>query len=77
MPTSVSVNINLPKSDIAFIRKLGRRMKWTISEPKDSDALYDPESGAYLNEETMQAIHDVENGNSKKCNSIDDIFAEL
>ena len=42
-----------------------------------NDHLYDPESGCYLNEETMQAIRDVEAGNVIKCNSVDELFADL
>lgn len=41
------------------------------------DRLYDPESGCYLNDETMQAIRDVEVGNVIKCNSVDELFADL
>ena len=52
-------------------------MGWTVSEVMPSDALFDPESKSYLNEETMQAIRDVESGNVKKCKSLDEILATL
>lgn len=65
------------KPQMAFVRQLGKRMGWTVSEVKPSDTLYDPESKSYLSEETMQAIRDVESGNVKKCKSLDDILATL
>lgn len=77
MATAISVNINMPRRDMAFVRQLGKRMGWTVSEVKPSDALYDPESKSYLSEETMQAIRDVESGNVKKCKSLNDILATL
>ena len=62
---------------MAFIRQLGKRMGWTVSEIKDSDALYDPETGRYLNEETMQAIRDVESGKVVRCKDMDELLASL
>ena len=61
----------------AFIRQLGKRMGWTVSEAMPSNALYDPESKSFLNEETMQAIRDVESGNVMKCKNLDEILATL
>ena len=61
MATAVSINISMPRGDMSFIRQLGKRMGWTISQAKRLDALYDPETKSYLNEETMQAIRDVGN----------------
>ena len=55
--------------------KLCKRMGWTVSEAKSADNLYDPESGAYLNDETMQAIHDVESGNVKRCKDMNELLA--
>ena len=77
MATAISVNINMPRRDMAFVRQLGKRMGWTVSEVMPSDALFDPKSKSYLNEETMQAIRDVESGNVKKCKSLDEILATL
>ena len=31
MATSVSVNINMPRADIAFIRQLSKRMGWEVT----------------------------------------------
>ena len=72
----VNLNISLPKSDMDFMYLLGKRMGWEVKEAKTPDALFDPESGEYLNEETMQAIRDVEAGKDvKRCNSIDELLA--
>ena len=74
--TAISVNINMPRKDMAFVRQLGKRMGWTIPK-RCLRTLYDPESETYFNEETMQAIRDVESGNVKKCKSLDEILATL
>ena len=72
---SVNVHISLPRSDMGFVRQLGKRMGWNV---KEADALYDPESGEYLNEETMQAIRDVESGKGVvRCKSIDELHSDL
>ncbi len=72
---SVSVNISLPQSDIPFMRMLGQRMGWRVRE---NDALFDPESGKYLNEETMQTIRDMEEGKGvMRCSNIDELLAAV
>ena len=74
----VNLNISLPKSDMDFMYLLGKRMGWEVKEAKTPDTLFDPESGKYLNEETMQAIRDVEAGKGvKRCNSIDELLAMI
>ena len=65
----------MPRADMAFIKQLGKRMGWTVSEAKPVDNLYDPESGAYLNEETMQAIRDVEAGKVNRCKDMNELLA--
>lgn len=50
-------------------------MGWTISEAKQSDSLYDPETNSYLNDETMQAIRDVEAGKVERCKDMDELLA--
>ncbi|MBR6032929.1 MAG: hypothetical protein IKP36_13395 [Bacteroidaceae bacterium] len=35
MTASVSLNINMPRADVAFIRKLGKRMGWEVSKPQE------------------------------------------
>ena len=53
-------------------------MGWKVKPVQSSDALFDPESGDYLNEETMQAIHDMESGKGvTRCKSIDEVLAVL
>lgn len=70
---SVSISISLPRSDMDFMRHLGKRMGWSVKEP---DSLFDPECGAYLNDETMQAIRDVESGKDvARCKNIDELLA--
>ena len=77
MATAVSINISMPRGDMAFIRQLGKRMGWTISEAKRPDALYDPETKSYLNDETMQAIRDVEAGKVERCKDMNELLAQL
>lgn len=75
MATPVTININMPRSDMAFIKQLGKRMGWIVSEVKPVDNLYDSESGAYLNDETMQAIRDVEAGKVTRCKDMNELLA--
>ena len=77
MATATSINIQMPRGDMAFFRQLAKRMGWSVSEVSTNDRLYDPETGEYLNEETMQAIRDVEAGEVTRCNSLDEILAAL
>jgi hypothetical protein len=77
MTTAASINIQMPRGDMAFFRQLAKRMGWSVSEVTPNDSLFDPETGEYLNEETMQAIRDVEAGHVKRCKNLDEILAEL
>ena len=77
MTTAASINIQMPRDDMAFFRQLAKRMGWSVSEVTPNDSLFDPETGEYLNEETMQAIRDVEAGHVKRCKNLDEILAEL
>ncbi|MCR4958205.1 MAG: hypothetical protein K6B13_06315 [Prevotella sp.] len=52
-------------------------MGWTISEARPSDALYDSETKSYLNDETMQAIRDVEAGKVERCKDMNELLALL
>ena len=76
MATPVTININMPRADMAFIKQLGKRMGWTISEAKPADCLYDPEGGAFLNDVTMQAIRDVEAGNVMRCKDMNELLSQ-
>ena len=73
----MTMSVNIPRRDISFLRKLSERMGWLVRESVTSDALYDPESGAYLNEETMQAIRDAEAGKVMKCDNLGQILETL
>ena len=74
MATAVTVNINMPRGDMSFVRRLGKRMGWTVSEAKSPDALFDPETCMYLNSETMQAIRDVESGKVERCKDMNELL---
>ena len=65
----------MPRADMAFIKQLCKRMGWAVSEANPTDSLYDPESNAYLNEETMQAIRDVEAGKVTRCKDMNELLA--
>ena len=76
MATGISINIHLPKSDLAFIKKLAKRMSWSIVE-ENKDNLFDPETGMYLNDSTMKAIRDAEAGKVKRCKKLDELIATI
>ena len=46
---------------LQLITMLAESMKPSVTAPRKS-RLYDPETGEYLNDETMQAIEDVRSG---------------
>ena len=77
MGNVVTMSVNIPRRDISFLRKLSERMGWSVRDSVPSDALYDPESGAYLNEETMQAIRDAEAGKVMKCDNLGKLLETL
>ena len=52
-------------------------MGWEVSKDRPTDNLYDPESGTFLNDETMQAIRDIEAGKSMRCRNIDELLASI
>lgn len=75
---TANYNVAIPKADLPFMQKLAKRMGWTLTEATPADALFDPESGRYLNEETMRAIRDVEAGRDvHRAESIDTLFEAL
>ena len=57
--TQVVLNIK-NKRDLPFLRKLSRNMGWTISSSEE------------LNETTVAAIKEIENGGGTRCDSLDD-----
>ena len=50
-----AITINIPNHEVSFFKKMME------AEPR-KPRLYDPETGEYLNDETMQAIEDVRSG---------------
>lgn len=75
MTSAISVNISMPKNDMSFIRKLAKRMGWSISETEQPARLYDSESDSYLNDETMEAIREVEAGHVTRCKDMKELLA--
>ena len=53
-----TMSVNIPKADRTFFKALMKKMGWEINrKPKPRrKRLYDPETGKYLNDETMKAI---------------------
>lgn len=57
--------ILVPKIDTKRFKGIVKAMGWTItsiSQSTEKTRLYDPESGDYLNDETMRAIEDSRKG---------------
>ena len=46
-----------------------------VADIWDTSNLYDPESGECLNDETMQAIRDVEAGKVNRCKDMNELLA--
>ena len=74
MTSAISVNISLPRNDMSFMRQLAKRMGWSISETEQPARLYDPESDSYLNDETMEAIREVEAGHVTRCKDMSELL---
>lgn len=75
--TSVTMSINIPKSDIGLVKRLSKRMGWSINEEREDGRLYDPETGGYLNDETMRAVRDAEAGRVFRCGSISELIDKV
>ncbi len=56
------ITLTIPTDDYGFLEKLADKMGWLMNKHMAPDALYDPETGRYLNEETMQVIRDARKG---------------
>ena len=57
--------ISVPKFDTKRLKGIVKAMGWTITpaaKAVEKVRLYDPESGEYLNDETMRAIEDSRKG---------------
>ena len=58
-----AITINVPSRDLSFFKKMVTKMGWTYEEDAETKPhLYDPETGEYLNNETMKTIEDARNG---------------
>ena len=62
-----AITINIPNRKVGFFKKLIAEMGWTYevreeAQTKAKARLYDPETGEYLNDETMKVIEDVRSG---------------
>ena len=55
-----TISLNIPKTDLTFFKTLAKKMGWVINKKSTprKKRLYDPETGEYLNDETMKAIED-------------------
>ncbi|MBP3511282.1 MAG: hypothetical protein J6K19_04480 [Prevotella sp.] len=74
-----NITLTIPTDDYGFLEKLAGKMGWLMNIGKTKhvapDALYDPETGRYLNEETMQVIRDAQKGiNVFTCDSVDELL---
>ena len=56
--SSLSVRLDVPRSELRFLKKFAKGMGWKYNDISVDDRLYDPESGLYLNE-------DIENGTAE------------
>ena len=55
--------LNVPKGEVSFFRTMAKKMGWSIErKKKEKPRMYDPETGEYLNDETMKVIEDSMNG---------------
>lgn len=55
--------LSIPKDEVSFFKKMAKKMGWSIEKKKkERPRLYDPETGEYLNDETMKTIEDTMNG---------------
>ena len=55
-------SVYIPKVDTKKFKQLIKLMGWTIAPAQAPARLYDPETGEYLNDETMRVIEDARQG---------------
>ena len=69
------------KALIEYLQALGVLMHKVSPKSATKHRLYDPETGEYLNDETMKAIEqahdDMKHGRLKAYESVDEMFQEL
>jgi len=68
--------VSVPSVDVKKFKQFIKLMGWTATvAPTPARArLYDPETGEYVNDETMQAIEDMRSGKDKgyRFDSVED-----
>ena len=57
-----AITVNIPNRKVSFFKRLMTEMGFTYQMQDLLPRLYDPETGDYLNDETMQAIEDARSG---------------
>ncbi len=66
IPTSAQFDtftLSIPKDEVSFFKKMAKKMGWSIEKKKkEKPLMYDPETGEYLNDETVKVIEDSMNG---------------
>lgn len=60
-----TISLDIPKTDLSFLRKLARSMGWTEIKTKSKKGSY------------QHAIEDIKNGRLTKYDSLDDLKKEL
>ena len=72
-----SFTVSIPSIDTKIFKQLIQRMGWQIATApsKERVRLLDPETGEYLNDETMQAIEESRKGIGVTSYSSFDDFA--
>lgn len=75
---SVSIRLDIPSSELPFLKKIAKGMGWKYSNIDVDDRLYDAESGLYLNDETMQTVREIENGTAELyyAKNVEDLIAQ-
>ena len=55
--------LTVPKADVNFFKTMAKKMGWTIEHKRTAKPrLYDPETGEYLNDATMEVIEKARKG---------------
>ena len=55
--------LTVPKADVNFFKTMAKKMGWTIEHKRTAKPrLYDPETGEYLNDATMEVIEKAREG---------------
>ena len=74
-----AITINIPNHEVSFFKKMMEKMGWTysVAEPR-KPRLYDPETGEYLNDETMKVIENAHKGiGVTHYDSVDEMFRSI